>query len=48
MLRFLLDTDIVIYTIKRRPPQVRGLFNRHAEALAMSPARIRAGARFTH
>ena len=36
MLQFLLDTDIVIYTIKRRPPQVREMFNRHAEELAMS------------
>jgi tRNA(fMet)-specific endonuclease VapC len=36
MLKYLLDTNIVIYTIKRRPPQVRELFNRHAEALAMS------------
>jgi tRNA(fMet)-specific endonuclease VapC len=36
MLRYLLDTDIVIYTIKRRPPQVWDAFNRHADQLGMS------------
>lgn len=36
MLRYLLDTDIVIYTIKERPARVREAFNRHAEEIAMS------------
>ena len=35
-LRYLPDTDIVIDTTKRRPPQVREAFNRHADQLAMS------------
>ncbi len=29
MLKFMLDTNIVIYTIKNRPEKVRGLFNQH-------------------
>jgi tRNA(fMet)-specific endonuclease VapC len=36
MLRFLLDTNIVIHVIKRRPPQALQLFNRHAGHMAVS------------
>ena len=36
MLKYLLDTNIVIYVIKRRPIEVLGLFNEHAERMAMS------------
>jgi tRNA(fMet)-specific endonuclease VapC len=36
MIRYLLDTNIVIYVIKRRPPEVLDTFNRHAAHMAMS------------
>jgi tRNA(fMet)-specific endonuclease VapC len=36
MLKYLLDTNIVIYVIKRRPPSVLTYFNQHAGHLAMS------------
>ncbi|MEX8506518.1 type II toxin-antitoxin system VapC family toxin [Leptothrix ochracea] len=36
MLRYLLDTNITIYVIKRRPPEVRELFNRHQGRMAIS------------
>jgi tRNA(fMet)-specific endonuclease VapC len=36
MLKYLLDTIIVIYVIKRRPIEVLGLFNEHAGRMAMS------------
>jgi tRNA(fMet)-specific endonuclease VapC len=36
MLKYLLDTDIVIHVIKRRPIEVLGLFNEHAGRMAMS------------
>lgn len=36
MLKYLLDTNIVIYVIKRRPLQVLTLFNQHAGRMAMS------------
>ncbi len=36
MLRYLLDTNIVIYVIKRRPLEVLETFNRHASRMAMS------------
>ncbi len=36
MLRYLLDTNIVIYVIKRRPLQALGLFNQHAGHMAIS------------
>ncbi|MEK6750033.1 MAG: tRNA(fMet)-specific endonuclease VapC [Pseudomonadota bacterium] len=36
MLKYLLDTDIVIYTIKRRPPQAREAFKRYEGQLAIS------------
>lgn len=36
MLRYLLDTNIVIYVIKRKPPEVLPIFNRHAGQMAVS------------
>jgi len=36
MLRYLLDTNIAIYVIKHRPPQVRAVFNQHHGHLAIS------------
>ncbi|NBW79044.1 MAG: tRNA(fMet)-specific endonuclease VapC [Betaproteobacteria bacterium] len=36
MLRYLLDTNIVIYVIKRRPLVVLDLFNRHAGRMGIS------------
>jgi tRNA(fMet)-specific endonuclease VapC len=36
MLRYLLDTNIVIYVIKRRPLEVLGRFNQHAGRMAIS------------
>ena len=36
MLRYLLDTNIVIYVVKRRPLAVLDRFNTHASAMALS------------
>ncbi|KQS59373.1 plasmid maintenance protein [Rhizobium sp. Leaf371] len=36
MLRYMLDTNICIYTIKNRPPAVRDAFNRHSGQLCIS------------
>jgi len=36
MLKFLLDTNIVIYVIKRKPISVLEIFNRHAGQLSIS------------
>lgn len=36
MLKYLLDTNIVIYVIKRRPLEVLAMFNQHAGRMAMS------------
>jgi len=36
MLRYLLDTNIVIYVIKRRPLEVLDIFNRRAGQMAIS------------
>ena len=36
MLRHMLDTNIVIYVIKRRPPEVREVFNRQHGRMAIS------------
>lgn len=36
MLKYLLDTNIAIYVIKRRPPEVLDQFNRHASQLCLS------------
>ena len=36
MLKYLLDTNIVIYVIKRRPMEVMGMFNANAGRMAIS------------
>ncbi|MFP4378796.1 MAG: tRNA(fMet)-specific endonuclease VapC [Spirochaetales bacterium] len=36
MKRFLLDTNIVIYVIKHRPPALRDVFNRHVGQMCIS------------
>ncbi len=36
MIRYLLDTNIVIYVIKRRPPEVLRIFNQHTGRMAIS------------
>lgn len=36
MLKYMLDTNIIIYTIKNRPEQVRALFTQHAGQLCIS------------
>ena len=36
MMRYLLDTNIVIYVIKRRPPEVLHIFNQHTGSMAIS------------
>lgn len=36
MLNYLLDTNIVIYVIKRRPVEVMEVFNQHAGRMAIS------------
>jgi tRNA(fMet)-specific endonuclease VapC len=36
MLRYLLDTNIAIYVIKRRPASALEVFNRHAGRMALS------------
>lgn len=36
MLKYLLDTNIVIYVIKRRPVEVLGLFNENAGRMVIS------------
>ncbi|MBH9551550.1 type II toxin-antitoxin system tRNA(fMet)-specific endonuclease VapC [Inhella gelatinilytica] len=36
MLKYLLDTNIVIYVIKQRPIEVMGLFNENAGRMAIS------------
>ena len=36
MLKFMLDTNIVIYVIKRRPIEVMGIFNDNAGRMAIS------------
>ncbi|WP_457669809.1 type II toxin-antitoxin system tRNA(fMet)-specific endonuclease VapC [Thiolapillus sp.] len=36
MLKYLLDTNIVVYTIKNRPQEVRETFKRHAEQMCIS------------
>jgi len=36
MLRYLLDTNIVIYVLKRRPVEVLSAFNAHAARMAIS------------
>lgn len=36
MLKYMLDTNIVIYTIKNRPEKVREIFKRHSGQMAIS------------
>jgi tRNA(fMet)-specific endonuclease VapC len=36
MLKFMLDTNIVIYVIKRRPIELLDVFNRHAQKICIS------------
>lgn len=36
MLKYMLDTNICIYTIKNKPTQVRAAFKRHQEQLCIS------------
>jgi len=36
MLKFMLDTNIAIYVIKRRPMEAMQLFNKHASQICMS------------
>ena len=36
MLRYLLDTNIVIYVLKRRPVEVLSVFNANANRMAIS------------
>ncbi len=36
MLKYMLDTNIVIYVIKRRPLEVLGTFNQHAGQMCIS------------
>lgn len=36
MIKYMLDTNILIYTIRNRPTKVREAFKRHSEYLAMS------------
>ena len=43
MLRYLLDTNIVIYVIKRRALEVLETFNRHAGQMAISAVRQHTG-----
>lgn len=37
MLKYMLDTNICIFTVKNRPQQVREAFNRHHGQLCISP-----------
>jgi len=36
MIKFMLDTDISIYTIKRKPLEVRRMFNNHSGEICIS------------
>jgi len=36
MLKYMLDTNIVIYVIKRRPPALRQVFNQHVGQIGIS------------
>ena len=36
MLKYMLDTNIAIYVIRRRPPEVLATFNQHADQLCIS------------
>lgn len=36
MLKYMLDTNIVIYVIKRRPPELRDIFNKNSGLMCIS------------
>ncbi len=36
MIKYMLDTDTCIYTIKRKPLEVRRMFNIHSGAISIS------------
>ena len=36
MLKYMLDTNIVIYVIKRKPIEVLGVFNKYADQVCIS------------
>jgi tRNA(fMet)-specific endonuclease VapC len=36
MLKYMLDTNIVIYTMKNRPKKVKLLFNQHVDQMCIS------------
>ena len=40
MIKYLLDTNILIYTIKNRPKQVRAMFNRHSQQMSISTVTV--------
>ncbi|MFP6774955.1 MAG: tRNA(fMet)-specific endonuclease VapC [Alphaproteobacteria bacterium] len=40
MLRYMLDTNICIYVLKNRPPEIRELFNLRVEHLCLSPVSV--------
>lgn len=40
MIKYLLDTNILIYTIKNRPEQVKNAFNHHVGQMAISTISI--------
>lgn len=40
MIKYLLDTNILIYTIKNRPKQVREMFNRHSQQMSISTVTV--------
>ena len=40
MLKYMLDTNIVIYTIKHRPARVRETFKRHAGQMCVSTVTV--------
>ena len=36
MIRYMLDTNIIIYTMKNNPPEVRAAFNQHDDQICIS------------
>jgi tRNA(fMet)-specific endonuclease VapC len=40
MLRYVLDTNICIFTIKNKPPHLRSLFNTHATQMCVSQVTV--------
>ena len=43
-MRYLLDTNIVIYVLKRRPPEVLTVFNANASRMGISSITLAGGA----